>query len=291
MNDVILVTGASGRTSRLILAELARRERPVRALARDRASVAPHPLVKLFEGKLGDASTLGAALAGVDRALLISSPRGPMVRDQCAFIDAAKAAGVRHVIKLSGRETGFDFDELGFSGTRDHAEIERYLEASGLTWTQLRPCQFMQVYLDELPSIKAHQQLRRPMGDSRVSPVDLRDVAKAAARVLTTAGHEGRRYELTGPEALTLAEIAASISAAVGAHIPYIDYTPEEHVAGLRADGAPPPIVELLSSLWRERRKSRFSRVDLDAYRELEFRPTSFAEFARDHAASWKRDV
>jgi uncharacterized protein YbjT (DUF2867 family) len=212
-----------------------------------------------------------------------------MVRDQCAFIDAARAAGAPHVIKMSGRETGIDFDEQGFSGTRDHATIERYLEASGLSWTQLRPCQFMQVYLDELPRIQKHQQVRRPMSDARVSPVDLRDVALATARVLTTDGHEQRRYELTGPEALTLAEIASLISVAVGRHIPYIDVTPEEHADGMRADGAPPPIVELLSALWRERRKSRYSRVDLDWFHALGVRPRSFAEFALDHARTWDR--
>jgi uncharacterized protein YbjT (DUF2867 family) len=212
-----------------------------------------------------------------------------MVHDQCAFIDAAKAAGVRHVVKMSGRETGLDFDSDGFSGTRDHLAIERYLEASGLAWTQLRPSQFMQVYLDELPSIRKNQKLLRPMADARVSPVDLRDVARAAYRVLTTDGHEGRRYALTGPEALTMRDIAAAITEAIGRPIPYVDVTPEEHVHAMAAEGAPPPTVELLSSLYRERRKSRYSSVELDPYRDLELRPTSFAEFARDHAENWRR--
>jgi uncharacterized protein YbjT (DUF2867 family) len=288
---MILITGASGRTTHLILQRFIHEKRRVRALVRDIASVPmlrEHPFVELVEGRIGDAATLGPALEGVERALLISSPRGPMVRDQCAFVDAAKAAGVRHVIKLSGRETGLDFDPEGFSGTRDHAAIERYLEQSAVAWTQLRPSQFMQVYLDELPSIQTNQRLIRPMGDARLSPVDLRDVARVVHRVLTTTGHEGRRYEVTGPEALTMSDIARAISEAVGGTIPYVDCTPEEHILAMKAEGAPPPILDVLSPLYRERRKSRYSSVNLDTYRELGIRPTSFAEFARDHADRWR---
>ncbi len=287
---MILVTAASGRTAQLIIGQFIQESTRVRALVRDMASVPwlhENPLVELVEGRLGDAATLTVALQDVERALLISSPRGPMVRDQCAFVDAARAAGVSHVIKVSGRETGLDFDVEGFSGTRDHAVIERYLEQSGLAWTQLRPSQFMQVYLDELPAIQTGQRLLRPMGDARVSPVDLRDVVRVAHRVLTTTGHEGRRYELTGPQALTMGEIAQAISNATGRPTPYLDCTADEHVRAMRAEGALPPTVELLSSLYRERRKSQFSSVNLDTYRELAIRPTSFAEFARDHASRW----
>src|SRR4029450_2290217 len=159
---MILITGASGRTSGLIVQEFIERETRVRALVRDIETVPAlrqNPYVELVEGRLGEATTLGPVLQGVDKALLISSPRGPMVRDQCAFIDAAKAAGVRHVVKFSGRETGLDFQPQNFSGTRDHQTIEEYLEASGLLWTQLRPSQFMQIYLTELPSIKRHRRL------------------------------------------------------------------------------------------------------------------------------------
>jgi uncharacterized protein YbjT (DUF2867 family) len=294
MSQIILITGASGRTSGLIVQEFIQQETRVRALVRDIETVPalrPHPYVELVEGRLGDATTLGPALEGVDRALLISSPRGPMLRDQCAFIDAAKAAGVRHVVKFSGRETGLDFLAQNFWATRDHETIEAYLEASGLLWTQLRPSQFMQIYLDELPSIKKHRRLLRPMDDARVSPVDLHDVAQVAYRVLTEAGHEGRRYELTGPEALSMADVAAYISEATGREIPYVNITPDEFVTAMKAEGAPPPVIEVLSQIYGERRKSRYSSVNLDTYRQFGMRPTSFREFAHPNADWWRPEA
>lgn len=291
---MVLITGASGRTSGLICQEFIRRKTRARAIVRDRATVAavePNPYVEFVEAHIGNATSVAPALEGVETALLISSPRGPMVRDQCSFIDAAKAAGVRYIVKFSGRETGLDFQAENFSGTRDHAVIERYLESSALQWTQLRPSQFMQVYLDELPSIRTNQRLVRPMGDARLSPVDLHDVVQIAYRVLTERGHEGRRYELTGPEAISMADVAAQISEATQRNIPYVDATPEEHVVAMRAEGAPPQVVELLSELYRERRKSRYSSVNLDAWRQFHIHPTSFREFSCANADNWRQVV
>jgi uncharacterized protein YbjT (DUF2867 family) len=213
-----------------------------------------------------------------------------MVRDQCSFIDTAKSAGVRRIVKFSGRETGLHFISENFSGTRDHESIEHYLEESGLAWTHLRPSQFMQTYLNELPSIKTNQKLIRPMENARVSPVDIRDVAKVAYRVLTENGHDNVRYELTGPEALTMTEIAEVISKVTGQHIPYCDVSPTEHSKIMRDEGAPPPVIELLTQLYSERRKSRYSSVILEPYKKFGLVPTSFEEFSREHADQLRSD-
>src|SRR6266851_4412408 len=93
--------------------------------------------------------TLDPVLDGVDRALLISSAGPEMLDTQWRFIDAARQAGVGHIVKFSGKESGIGFDPLRFRFTRMHELIEDYLEASGVAWTHLRPSQFMQVYLCE----------------------------------------------------------------------------------------------------------------------------------------------
>src|SRR4029453_15732 len=144
-------------------------------------------------------ATLEQALSGVDRVLLISSPDQQMAHRQSTFIDAAKKADVRHIVKFSGLSaadvaTPFVFGSL-------HAQIERYLEGSGLSWTHLRPSQFMTEYLREVPTILARGALLLPLEDARLVPVDVADVAKAAVALLTTPGHAGRIYAMSGPEA------------------------------------------------------------------------------------------
>jgi uncharacterized protein YbjT (DUF2867 family) len=126
--------------------------------------------VELVEADMLRPETLALPLRGVDRALLISSANSKMVETQLAFIQAAKIAGVQHIVKFSGKESNIGFDPRNFRFTRMHEEIERSLESSGLRWTQLRPSQFMQVYLREAPTIIHKGALLLPLEDVRLSP-------------------------------------------------------------------------------------------------------------------------
>src|SRR6266851_2235771 len=157
---MILLTGATGLNGRAIVQEFARQKQPVMVLVRSMAKAFGAGLdnladVKLVEADMRVPETLGAAFDGVDRVLMISSASTDMVETQCSFIDFCKRAGVRHVVKFSGAESGIGFDATKFRFTRMHEEIERYLTGSGLAWTNLRPSQFMQVYLREAPTIVA----------------------------------------------------------------------------------------------------------------------------------------
>jgi uncharacterized protein YbjT (DUF2867 family) len=205
---MILLTGATGLAGSFIANEFVRQREPVRILVRNRAKATgleKVPTVEIVEGDMSRRSSLGSALDGVDRTLMISAPRMDMVETQCTFIDACKAAGVRHVIKFSGldsrRDTAFPFGRM-------HKEIEEYVEKSGLAWTQLRPTGFMQEYLREVPSIIKEGAFYLALGDVRLNPIDLVDVAKVGFLLLRNGGHEGARLPMTGPEALTMAEVA-----------------------------------------------------------------------------------
>src|SRR5262249_51849548 len=131
------------------------------------------PGVEVQVADLARAQTLGPALDGVDTALLISSSDEQMLDTQCAFVDAARASGVRRIVKISGQESGIGFDAKAFRFTRMHEEIEAHIARSGRRWTHLRPSQFMQVYLREAPSIAKGGVLALPAGDIELSPVDL----------------------------------------------------------------------------------------------------------------------
>ena len=131
---MLLITGVTGTAGSIVIREFAHQQVQVRALVREAEAhwLGALPTVEVVQGDMANPATLNEAFEGIDRAFMISSPRADMVSTQCRFIDAAKASGVRHVIKLSGKESGAAFDPNKFRGTREHLQIERYIEASGL---------------------------------------------------------------------------------------------------------------------------------------------------------------
>jgi len=290
---MILVTGASGLAGSAVIREFARRHSPVRALVRDRAkarALEALPAVELVEGDMARTETLAGALAGVDRVLLISSSDQQMVETQSAFIDSAKKAGVHHIVKFSGLHASL---KSPFLFNRMHAEIERHLERSGVAWTHLRPCQFMPEYLREVPTIVADGALYLPLEEARLAPVDIDDIAQAAFALLTTPRHEGKRYSMTGPEALSMTEIADQISAAIGKTVRYVNVSPADRQRALLAAGLPAYIVDALDAQARERRKGATGEavVHPTAHRKFGIRPTTFAEFARRNAAVFRGEA
>lgn len=255
---MILVTGASGLSGSLTVREFARQEVWVRALVRSRAkavTLEAVPTIEVVEGDMLKPETLGAALDGVDRVLLISSANEQMVESQCTFIDACVKAGVRHVVKISGAESGIGFDQRKFRFTRMHEDIERYLERSGLAWTHLRPSQFMQVYLREAPTIAAQSTIFLPCEHITLSPVDVNDVARVAVGVLRNEDHESKSYDMTGPEALTMNEVADRISSAIGKTVRYVNVTPEARRGALLAAGISAVFADALYEQTVERLK------------------------------------
>jgi uncharacterized protein YbjT (DUF2867 family) len=288
---MILVTGAGGLSGPIIVREFARQGYPVRALVRNPVkakTLETLPDVELVEGDMLRPDTLTDALSGVDRVLLISSPNQQMVETQCTFIDAAKKAGVRHIVKFSGLNSTFDSP---FIFTRMHAEIERYLENSGIAWTHLRPSQFMQVYLREVPTIVTKSAFFLPLEDAKLAPVDIEDIAKAACILLNTPGHEGKLYDMTGPEALSMTEVAAQISLAIGKTVQYVNIPQAERRQTLLAAGTPAYFVDALDVQAELRRQGAESVVHLETHTALGLRPTTFAEFARQNAAAFRGEA
>jgi len=285
---MILLTGATGSAGSFIANEFVRQRVPVRILVRDRTKAVELekvPTVEIVEGDMSNRRSLGSALDGVDRVLMISASTMDMVETQSTFIDASKAAGIRHVIKFSGldarRETRFPFGRM-------HKQIEEYLEASGLAWTHLRPSGFMQEYLREAPSIIHQSALYLALGDARLNPVDLVDVGKIGSSLLRDGGHEGARLALTGPDALTMSEIADCISRANGRAVQYVPVSRAQRRQALITHGVPAEIADALDEQVQERLKGGLeSQVDLSTHRLFNVTPTTFLEFAQRNAAAF----
>src|SRR5919206_1104554 len=244
---MLLVTGATGTTGSEVLRALKDRQVPARALVRDETKA--HHLRDLgFEpatGDLGDPRTLRPALEGVERAYLVS-PAGPMQSElEQTFIETAKEAGVKHIVKLSVIGAN---PEAPLRFARSHGKVEHALKESGIAWTMLRPTAFMQNTLAWGPQVH-DGTFYSPVPDAAVSVVDARDVAEVAAAALTDPAHEGRSYGLSGPEAVSYRDQARRLFGAAGREVTVEEIPIEALKRELVRAGVPPWNAEGLAEL------------------------------------------
>jgi uncharacterized protein YbjT (DUF2867 family) len=285
---MILVTGATGLNGGELVRLLSARGVPVRALVRSAtraAALSSLADVEIVEGDMARPETLSEPLRGVDRAMLISSSDPTMLEVQSNFIDAARKAGVKHVVKLSGIMPDTDSP---FRFARMHGEIELKLEQSGIGFTHLRAGEFMHSYFRQVPAIVAKGAFFLPMEDARIASIDISDIAEVAAKALTEPGHEGKIYPLTGPEALSMSEVAEKLSIATGKAIRYVNVAPEEATKARIAAGVPQYTADALAELFAERRKGKESQVSPVIEGIIGRRATSFQEFAVRNAAIFR---
>jgi uncharacterized protein YbjT (DUF2867 family) len=218
---MILVTGSTGKVGLALIDVLSAAGAPFKAMAHSDASAQALAArsVQVVRGGLGDRAAFRAALGGVDRLFLLSS--APHCSElELPAIQDAKAAGVGHVVKLSAFGTEADSSNPLF---REHARVERALEESGLAFTILRPTFFMQNWVAFYSHpIKAGQPVCVNAGSARLGWIDTRDIAAVGAAALTGTGHEGRIYDLTGPTALSYAEVAEKLSALLDRKVAYV---------------------------------------------------------------------
>jgi len=288
---MILITGATGTNGVEIVKLLSHLSVPCRALVRTpekAGTLSSLPNVEIVQGDFAHPETLEPALEGVDKALLISSIAPNLPELQGNFVQAAKRAGVPYVVKFSGAwQMGADLrKEWRF--VRWHAEAEKLVEDSGLAFTHLQPNQFMQVYLRFQPTIAAQGKFYAASGDSKVSPVDVRDIAAVAVAVLTGSGHEGKWYVITGPEALSYTEIADKLSTAVGKKVTYVDVPLETAKKALLDSGMPEWFAEGQSEQFRVRRQGHQSAITSVVAELARKQPISFDEFAREYAPCFR---
>ena len=260
----IAVTGATGEVGRRVAARL---ENP-RLVVRD-ASRAPAGADVRVASSYGALDEMTEALSGADTVFLIpAAESADRVEQHKTAVDAAVAAGIERIVYLSFLNAAPD---ATFTLARHHWATEQYIRATGLTWTFLR----MNLYMDFIPSMAVDGVIRGPAGDGRVAAILREDVAAAAAAVLTTAGHDGRTYDLTGPSAFSLAEAAELL----GAH--FEDETVDEAYASRSVYGAPDWEVEGWVTSYQAIRDGSFDVVS-PAVRDLTARdPISLERFVR----------
>jgi NAD(P)H dehydrogenase (quinone) len=232
----VAVTGATGAVGGRVARILASSDVPQRLLARS-----PERLPTLDDaeahafGGYGDTEGVQRALQGVETLFMVSAAESADRLDQHrAFVDAAVAAGIQHIVYTSFFGAAAD---CVFTLGRDHFATEEHIRATGVGHTFLRD----NFYLDFLPEVVgADGVIRGPAGDGTVSAVAREDVAAAAAAVLADQGaHVGATYHLTGRESLSFDDVAARISRHRGSEVTFHDETVEEAYASRRAWDAP----------------------------------------------------
>jgi uncharacterized protein YbjT (DUF2867 family) len=281
MSDV-LVLGASGNVGAALTRRLAAGGTKVRAFydpSTPQRATFPDGVQELH-GSFDDASALAAATAGADAVFLLTPPNPAQVAWQRAAIDAAVAAGVARVVKLSAFESGADSPlHMG----RWHHDGEIALRASGLEWTILRPQYFMQNLVPAMrAALEAGTWTGAARGDTRLGVVDVEDIAAVAAVALTRREHRDGVLVPTGPEALSFDDMAAELSRAAGRTIPYGRRGAGEVAAEFSARGWPAWHVEDYLKIHGEA-ASALVTGDVEAVTGVA--PTRFAAFIGRHLA------
>jgi uncharacterized protein YbjT (DUF2867 family) len=280
---VILVTGATGHAGSQVVRALLEHGREVRALVRDPDKA--HRLfghaAELARGDFADPHAVRAALEGVQDVVL-SGPDDPRrVEWETGLIDVAAATGVGRIVKLSSiiAEPGAPVAFWDW-----HGRIEEHLHESGVPAVILRSGPYMSNVFAAAEQVACEGRLYAPAGEARIAMIDPRDVGAAAAAVLTTAGHDGRTYVLTGPEAITYAQMAAELSAATAREVEFIDVSDEDAKQAMILGGLPGFAAEHVVSVFAMLRRGVAEEVTATVESLTGSPPRDFACFARDHA-------
>ncbi len=281
---MILLTGATGNTGSELASLLQAEGVPFRCMVRRdeaRKALASQGLDAVY-GDYDAVESLAPALEGVTKAYLVCTPEESLVERECNFIDAAAASGVGHIVKLSALLAATDAPTPNL---RFHGEVEEKLKDSGLAYTILRPHGFMQtMYIMSQGMIHTQGVMPFPGGDGSASYVDLRDVAKAAFQVLTTGGHEGKCYDLTGPAAVSFVEMAEILSRALGRPVTYFDAPEAGLVQALDQLGVTEAAKQHVLGIFRLIREDQLS-FTTDSLVQIGVEPGSFEDFAADLGA------
>jgi uncharacterized protein YbjT (DUF2867 family) len=267
-----------------VVRELRERGAEVRAFVRDRNRARERlgDGIEFAVGDFADVDSLRGALHGAQDMVLSCADDARRVEWEANAIDAAAAAGVRRIVKLStiaaapGAPVAFwDW----------HGRVEEHLRASGVAAVILQSSFYMSNLLAEARQVAAEGYICAPVDGAPIAMIDPRDVGAAAAGVLATAGHDGRTYVLTGPEAITYERVAADLSAATGREVRFVDVSDDVARRGILEAGIPDFVAEQLVLVYRQLRQGVAERVT-DTVEALTGRPPrSFAAFARENAS------
>lgn len=286
MSDRILVTGATGIVGSELVGLLVREGVEVKAGTRspDRAQGLFDDSVEVVELDYRQPATFDAAVEWADRVFLQPPPFDPDAYETLApLLDWAVQAGAEHVVTLSAMG-------MEVRGDLPIRRLEKHLASLGVDYTFLRPNLLMQNFRRDFlgERIRRTGRFVMPVGDAPVSMVDGRDVAAVAAAALMGRDHMGKAYTLTGPAALTHAEMAEALSRAAEREVRFETCTDQEMLGWLVGAGWSAQVAGVVIALYQSVRAGVRAEVTDDVSRILERPARTFESFAEDYAKEWR---
>jgi len=278
---MILVTGATGNVGKELVRQLLDKKAQVRVFVRNESKAAMlGDRAELALGDLDKPETLLPAMQGVECLYLVTA----VTQQVTNLIEAARRAEVRYIVKQSTIEAG-----RSLGPGKWHREQEKLIEASGLSWTFLRPTMMMVNTIEWwAPTIKSQNAVYFPGGKGSVSPVDPSDIAAVASTVLTQAGHEGKIYELTGPEVLTIQKMVQILARVLGKPICYLNVPAVMARIWMRRSGLSKHLVNGLMETLGALRRNEYAYVTDVVARVGEREARSYEAWCSDHIAAFQ---
>ena len=283
---MILVTGGTGMVGGEVVRLLSQQGVAARALTRDPSKAKELRGITWVAADLSKPETLASAFDGAKTIFLVSSIGEDTVALQHNAIEAARNAGVRHIVKLSAFGAS---DHSKAPICLWHYQIEKEMQASGMDWTILRPHHFMQNLLGQLEYIVNDGVVYSASGDGKIPYIDAPDIAAVAAVTLTKPGHQGKKYVITGSEALSYRDAAEIIGKTIGKQLRFVDESPDQSRARRIREGYPPAILESALAISAYQRTGGKTVTITNVVSDLTGRPPrTFAEFVRDYADAFR---
>jgi uncharacterized protein YbjT (DUF2867 family) len=282
---MILVTGASGLVGGAVLKAVVKAGAQVRAMYRSEQEARKAPAgTATVVADFADTASLRKALQGIRKVFLVCGAVPELIDLETRMIAACKEARVAHVVQNSA----FGAGSTNSSFPSWHFQVEQAMRNSGLSYTILRPESFMQNIVTYFAgTIRTQNAFFSSMRAAPIALIDVRDIGSVAAQLLTSDGHSGKIYSLTGTEAVTYDEVAARLSKLTGRQIRYVDLPPAEQEKALRGLGMPEWQVRALLELQAFYTGGPGSKVSPDVRAVLGRDPISFDQFLSDNAAAF----
>jgi uncharacterized protein YbjT (DUF2867 family) len=231
---MIVVTGATGTVGSLVSEQLSEAGHKHRVIVRNPDKAKKQPNVEVVKGHYEDKAALDAAIKGATAVFLLTNSVPESVQWHKNVIDSAKKNGVQRVVRVSVQGSNKDSP---VKIAQWHAMSDEYLKQNVPQWTVLEPTYFMTNFLGSAGTIKKDGAFYGAGKDGKIATIDPRDIAAVAVKALTTDGHVGKTYVLTGKEAWSMSELAAKIGKYLGKTVKYVDLPPEQFKAGLVSAG------------------------------------------------------